>query len=270
MYASYPKKRRPRPEAPINKSRISGSAREFIGLIGAGTGIFVALLYLAGRSFASGYFSAMNIPSYQVNFSLWEYGEVAWLPMIVYPTAILGLDGLIWGVVLTILDLWILPLFRRFIGWVKSKIKFASWQLPEISRDAKRWFALVPLAVVILLSISFIGITLQSVSRYGASLGQTDVLENAPQVELVSPRPMTLDDGRIIGSQVGNQQTQDYEYKGYHLLTFNGGKYYLFKDIDPISCKPRQVFVINDDKSMQVRLLPAVSLDSQCKKDLAK
>jgi len=32
------------------------SLRELVGLIRAGAGIFVALLYLAGRSYASGYF----------------------------------------------------------------------------------------------------------------------------------------------------------------------------------------------------------------------
>ena len=270
MYASYPRQHRPRLEPPTHQSKTSRSARELIGLISAGTGIFVALLYLAGRSFASGYFSAMNIPIYQVSFSLWEYGEVAWLPMIIYPTAILGLDGLIWAQILTILSWWVLPLSKRLINWVKSKIKFAGWQLPEISREAKRWFALVPFTVVILLSIIFISITLQSVSNYGASLGQTEVLENAPQVDLVSASPMTLDDVNIVSSQVGIQQTQYYEYKGYHLLTFNEGKYYLFKDIDPATCKPSQVLVITDDKNIQVRLLPAVSLDRQCKKDLAK
>ena len=56
-----------------------------IGVLSASAGLFAALLYLAGRSYSSGYFGAMNIPEYTVTFSLQEYGVVAWPILFAYP-----------------------------------------------------------------------------------------------------------------------------------------------------------------------------------------
>jgi hypothetical protein len=92
------------------------------------------------------------------------------------------------------------------------------------------------------------------------------VLNRSPVLELVSSSPMALDNAIIVTSQVADQQIQYYDYKGFHLLTFNEGRYYFFKDIDPITCKPSQVYVIDADRSIQVRLFPPVSLVRQCKR----
>ena len=54
-------------EKSTGSKRSFESLRELIGLASAGAGIFAALLYLAGRSFAGGYFEAMNIPHYSIN-----------------------------------------------------------------------------------------------------------------------------------------------------------------------------------------------------------
>ena len=101
--------------------------------------VFVALLYLAGRSFATGYFSAMNIPSYQVTFSLWEYGEATWVPMLIYAAAILGVDGLVGGFVWTLLGWWIIPQLNRFDGWLRKLIRehLPAWKLPETFSPAQ-------------------------------------------------------------------------------------------------------------------------------------
>ena len=214
----------------IGEKRLFNSLGELVGLVSAGAGIFVALLYVAGRSFASGYFSAMNIPDYQVSFSVWEYGAVAWFPLFIYPPAIIVLCRLLWN-----------------------------WLSKKIGLKLIKGFDLA-LVLLILLVI----FTLQFVEQWGEGTGRFNVLENAAQVELVSATPMLLDGVSVVTEKVGVQQYQHYVYKGFHLLTFNGGKYYLFKEIDPATCKPLQVFIINDDKSVQVNLLPAVSINDQC------
>ena len=116
--------------APIASGKRSlESLRDLVGLVSASTGIFAVLLYLAGRSFAGGYFEAMNIPSYQVSFSIWEYGEVGWLPMLLYPIRMMIFSGIFWGG-LAMLDDWL-------------KIKLPQWHLPRIGHQAHGWFKLV-------------------------------------------------------------------------------------------------------------------------------
>lgn len=242
------------------------SLREMIGLVSAGAGIFVALLYLAGRSFASGYFSAMNIPNYQVSFSLWEYGEVAWIPLLLYPIGMMTLSGFLGGVLNIILD-WLSPSIVRFLSWLKNKITIKSprFRFPESIRETKLWFAITKSSFSILILIGLVILTLQFVSGFGRLNGQLHILQDSAQVELISTSPKALDDNNL--SPVQSSGKDYYIYKGFHLSTFNNGKYYLFKEIDPFTCKPLKVYVINAEQNLQVNLLPATSLASHCQKD---
>ncbi len=117
------------------------SLREWIGLIVASAGIFAALLYLTGHSFASGYFAAMNIPSYHVSFSIWEYGVNAWIPLFLFPIVMIILLGFLGGVFSLFSD-WTFPLRAQFQNRLKKKFRFFSqtWQLPERSQNTKQWF----------------------------------------------------------------------------------------------------------------------------------
>lgn len=233
------------------------SLRDVIGMVSAGAGIFAALLYLAGRSFASGYFEAMNIPSYQVSFSMWEYGEVAWRPMAFYPVLMLGASGLLWAILFGSYDLFS-PLLKSV------KINRPIWFSPQFNRQTKQWFALFLLAVLVLSFAVMVDNTLQLVAAYGEEVSKTSVLEKSVRIELASANPLALDDNSLIPLQVSGQDY--YVYNGFYLLTVNGGKYYLFKEIDPKTCQPAKVYVIEVRESVQVNLLPAVSLADQCVK----
>jgi hypothetical protein len=249
------------------KTRFTEALREWIGLIGAGTGIFSALLYLAGRSFASGYFEAMNIPHYMVTFSIWEYGEVGWFPMLVFPAGMMLIGGIFWTIVYG-LGSWLSPLAFAVGKWLGKwiKIKPPAWKLPEFSFQTRIAWKLTSFMVSILIFIFFVGFALQYIQDRGAENGQLVVLEKAAKVELVSAVPMTLDNPSLVTSQAGQNGNQFYAYKGFHLLTVNGGKYYLFKEIDPVTCKPLQIYVIDADQYNQVNLWAAESLSSQCLK----
>jgi hypothetical protein len=240
-----------------SKPRPLESLRDMLGFVSAGAGIFAALLYLAGRSFASGYFAAMNIPNYQVSFSLWEYGEVAWMPMIFYPILILGGSGLFWTVVYGIGDL-IAPWLKRAV-----KIKRPAWFNPEFGKRTRQWFALFLLSILGMSLIWFADKILQFVKNSGEESGRIMVLEKAAQVELISSTPMPLDADNLLPELSSGQDY--YVYQGFHLLTVNNDKYYLFKEIDSITCKPAKVYVIEARETLQVNLLPAVSLADQCK-----
>lgn len=231
------------------------SLREVIGLISAGAGIFDALLYLAGRSFASGYFEAMNIPSYQVSFSLWEYGEVAWFPLFLYPIGMMAVTGFLMGIISRIFDV-LSPLIKRFANWLKPKIriKLPAWNLPERSRDTIFWFSLAWHATFILILLGLVIFTLSFVRGFGSYNGQLRVAQLSTSVEIVSPSPLPFDENNLQPISANGQSF--YIYKNLHLLTVNDGKYFLFRDIDPKTKKPVKVYVIEENQALQLNLLP--------------
>ena len=60
------------------------SLQEAITILGGTTGVIVAILWVAGRFYTAGYFGAMNIPAFQVSFSIWEYAEASWLKLVFF------------------------------------------------------------------------------------------------------------------------------------------------------------------------------------------
>ena len=260
-------------QAPVTAPAAGGkrsldSIRDMIGLTSAGAGIFIALFYLAGRSFAGGYFEAMNIPVYMVTFSIQEYGEVGWLPLLLYPTAIMFLGGLFWFVIYEIGN-WLSPVSDRLKDWLKKRTKnmLLNRKPNETSKEAQRTGQFMRFTFVVLTIILLTISTMQLVHDQGFGNGQFMVLEKATRVELVSAIPMTLDNVNVVTAQIGQNENQYYIYSGFHLLTVNNGQYYLFKEIDPVICKPLKVYVIDANQYKQVNLLVAESLSSQCQKN---
>ncbi len=253
-------------ESPQNegKPRPFESLRDIFGLVSAGAGIFAALLYLAGRSFASGYFAAMNIPNYQVSFSLWEYGEVAWLPLLLYPIGMIVVTGFLMGILTRIVDL-LSPMIKKIVIWLKTNItvKLPVLNLPESSHETIFWVSTTKRATFILLLIGTVVFTLNFVRSFGQLNGRIHITELSAQVEVISAIPLSLDDNNLPSSKFSGQDF--FVYKGLRLLTVNNDKYYLFKEIDPITCKPAKVYVIEARETLQVNLLPAVSIANQCK-----
>lgn len=252
-------------ESPQNESKPSPfeSLRDMIGLVSAGAGIFAALLYLAGRSYASGYFEAMNIAEYQLTFSLSEYGAAAWIPLFLYPIGMIVVSSFLGGILSAIGD-WSAPWCTRIKNWLKRLLssKLPAIHLPEASRKTKLWFAIADRAFTVSIFIMLVLITLQVLAQYGNWVGRINVQQNALQVEINSSLPLALDDNGLTPVSASGQDY--YAYKGLHLLTVNNGKYYLFKDIDPVTCKPSKVYIINAEQNLQVNLLPAESLAGQC------
>lgn len=251
--------------ASITQKQLIDSLRDAFTLVSAGAGVFAVLFYLAGRSFAGGYFGQMNIPNYLVSFSLLEYGEVAWLPLFLFPLIVIfSISSFVWAV-LIVRDL-LSPLFVDLlskIGRSKGQKKFAlDFSKIIIRRDTD-----IALSVFFWSSMAFVGmfviIGLMTVTdSSGRNLGQKTVLETAQTVELVSAIPLALDDNNRISVKASGQAY--YIYTGLRLLTFNNGKYYLFKEIDPVTCKPLKVYVINAERDIQVNLSAARPLTGQC------
>lgn len=239
----------------VNNKGVFESLRDVIGLVSAGAGIFAALLYLAGRSYAAGYFEAMNIPSYQVSFSMWEYGEVAWFPLLLYPIGMIAVTSFLMGVISRIFDL-LSPVINKFVTWLKTKIKIKLpiFKLPESSLETKLWFSVAKGAGFVLLLLVLVIFTLRFVSDFGKFNGQLYVAQRSKKVEIVSPIPLPLDENNL--SPISLVEHKYYVYKDLYLLTINEGRYFLFRDIDTETKKPVKVYVIQENSSLQVNLLP--------------
>ncbi len=240
----------------------AGRLRDMVGLLAAGAGIFTALLYLAGRGFASGYFSAMNIPEYKVSFSLQEYGAVSWLPLFLFPTVAIGLGSVLAGMLSRISDC-MAPLFSRLRDWLHQHVvlKLRLPGLPEASRQTKNWFGIARFAYLLFLLFLMISATFYVSTWYGGWSGREYLLKSSPLVEIGSRTPQPLGTATVLSDPIAGEQ---YWYTGFRMLTFNGGMYYLFKDIDPATCKPGRVYAIQERESLQVNLLPARSIVEEC------
>jgi hypothetical protein len=236
--------------------------RDWVGLATA-TGIFSALLYLAGRSFASGYFRAMNIPSYQVSFSIWEYGQVAWLPLLIYPTIMFGSAGLL-SLLLSAINDWLGPYIKKFKEWVwkifNKKDTKASSNM-GFSKETRRWFIVVMVSILAILSILVVDGTLYFVYKWGELSGLINVVHNSAEIEVSSESPLPLQ------NEVVDNQSY-YLYENHQMLTFNNNKYYMFNSIDTVTCRPLEVFVVDSSNLIQVDIMKPISLDHKCSKEI--
>lgn len=250
------------------KQDLAISLRDMIALLSAGAGVLTALIYLSGRYYAGGYFGAMNIPSYQVSFSLWEYGEVVWLPVSLYIFTMMIVSGVLWGIGYAIWDGLVTPVARKLTGWVQD----VAWgqqpgrRLPGIGPRAEMAFSIAGLGLGLLCFAVIVFLSLQLMLEFGKSLGTRAVLQTSPRAELVSAVPLPMEKVRIITNSIAGvgEVNSFYAYSDLHLLTYNNGKYYLFRDIDPTTCRPEQVFVINADQDIQINLSAAEPLDEAC------
>lgn len=219
--------------------------RDIVSVISSLGGLIVALLWIAGRYYTAAYFEAMNIPFSQINYSVWEYAGVAgpklfyivlaksYLPLSVIASAL----GIVLLIMLTLQIL--LPQLRLFDATRTLRMSFT--RLPRNIQN------LIAVAVMLYLVYFLMQATIEF-SDSGLREGQQTVLRRSYAVEVYS----------TIGIPLGLVQTPSrsedglYHYPDLWLLTHNNGKYYLFREIDPKSCKPEQVFVVPDVESIYV------------------
>jgi len=226
------------------------SLREVTGIITAATGVSVVLLYLMGRSIAAGYFEAMNIPSYLISLSLWEYGEQGWI-IILLPVGFL----LLWGSVMWIISVakdmmspissWISNRWGRTLKKTKIRLNF-----PAKSQDTHIYSKFTGNMIYITTIMAVLIFLIQEATNFGKILGESHVLENSAQIELVSTNLMYFENTSSSALQPIVQGA--YVYQGFHLATFNNGKYYLFKEIDPNTCKPHKIYIVEPDPNTSV------------------
>jgi hypothetical protein len=247
-----------------NSSGMVKSVTETVALITGIAGLSVAIFWYAGRRFASGYFSAMKIPLYQLEFPIWEYAEVSWFALIGFPLIIIfGINLLHLGVSLASRAL------GRVFGERKPKRplrveakpkKSSSWTLNPKERSlwsiAKLAFD-IGFAIVAAISLGSL------IYWFGHYVGQGTVLNEYTQVEIASTTPLNLGASQIITSTTGQGIATLHIYEELRLLTSNNGNFYLFKEIDSADCEPLEVFIVKSD-SVQAIFSSSPSIANRC------
>jgi hypothetical protein len=231
--------------------------QEAVTILGGITGLIVAILWLSGRFYTAGYFGAMNIPAFQINFSVWEYAEVAWSRLLFYflekiyvPLTLITVVSLI-----SFLSIFVLQrLFPRLkLIDLLNRLTFRVQNLPGSFRSL----------LVFLLVMYFISAmldTLIEIKRSGQDAGRAAVLKGSYAVDVYSR------DGIPLGSSetAPNILSTFNHYSGLRLLTYNNGKYYLFRELNPTTCKPAQVFVITDSQDVYFVFGNIAPMDTSC------
>jgi len=215
------------------------SIQEAVTILGGITGFIVAILWLGGRAYMAGYFSAMNIPSFQINFSIWEYAEASWQRLIFY-----FLSKIYTPLVLITSIFLIVVLSAIVLQRVFPNLKIAD-AVKNIGLPIKNLRSNIKSALVLSLAIYFLYLLLVAfidINKTGQLIGRDTVLTKSHAIEIYSKESLPLGSGQIIS----NTSPPLIHYTGLRLLTNNNGKYYLFRDVDPVTCKPSQVFIIND------------------------
>lgn len=228
-----------------------------VTVLGGITGILVAVLWVAGRFYAAAYFNAMNIPPFQITYSIWEYAEASWLLLILYILSKIYQPALLAVVIVLIVILSIWMLQRLF---PKLKLERA---LQLINAQTQKFWRSIQYVLMLLLGSYFFYILLLTfidIQVAGKNDGQNVVLRRSRAVDVFSKDFLPLGQGQVVP----DTSPAIMQYSGLRLLTFNNEKYYLFRDVDPATCRPVQVFVINNSPNIQVVLGDVSPLASSC------
>lgn len=229
--------------------------QEALTILGGLTGLVVAILWVAGRFYMAGYFDAMNIPSSQINLSVWEYAEASWLRLIffflkrTYPFLLLVATVPLAILVSTFILQRIFPR-RKFVAAIRNMVA----QLEGLQTGI---IYLLLFSLAIYFAYLLI-LTLLDIRASGQQEGKDIVFSDTYAIEVYSKDQLPLGRPTVFSSR----SPALFEYSGLRLLTFNNGKYYLFREIDPDTCKPSQVFIVPDSQEILIVLRDGDTMDT--------
>jgi len=262
-------------------------SKDVIAILGGLIGVFVVLLWLAGRSFTAGYYEAMNIPYSHITLSVWEYAERGWTWLVGYSIVALFAigSGLTLGYVV-----WVF--LESLVGWAKNLFETIYQRVvktkQQVKKDEnKRWltwiqriltevyeklvkrillagyvlFVIIYICSVLLVILLGVQRVLALLYDQGIKEGNKDVTRNGTQVELISDKPLVLGTPSLIST---TDNSTLYLYQGFRLLTYNDNRYYVFENVDSNTCRPESVYIVDRGQLVQVNLSSVPALMPNC------
>ena len=103
-------------------------------------------------------------------------------------------------------------------------------------------------------------LSLVDINKTGQVEGKEVVLTSSYAVEVFSKDFLPIGVARVVSETTPVLK----QYSGLRLLMFNNGKYYLFRELDPVTCKPSQVFIIPDTPDIHLTLSSILPIDRPC------
>jgi hypothetical protein len=279
-----------RADNPSRSSSWSDIVKDASTILGGAAIVFAALLWYLGRKYGHGYFESMNIPLFQLTFSIWEYGEVSLSQVL---TAFVGLVFFVGLMVVRsrgrplLQDIFLrLPLALKglvllvglgslIIIFIKTGGSVTSFTvgyillvvstlsgfscIPQFA--AFRKFGNAParprgferflsLTMTIYVALMLFLLLGQGSYETGRKAGTIVVTQRAVRVRLVLAGPLFAD---LESHHLVNNSAHEqlYIYENLRLLTYNDKRYFLFDELDG-NCTPKRVFIIREEDTRTV------------------
>jgi hypothetical protein len=146
----------------------------------------------------------------------------------------------------------------RFFNTLK-RVTADAFSIPQTDLSRIRsYFFTTPLlamlgATFLLLSSSFAFDIARGV--FGNPSPITDV-ESLKSIEIMSSHILFPHDAIQPPPLIAAGEQPVYQYQGFHLIVHANGRYILFRNLDPGTCRPTDVFIIHDDQIISVILRP--------------
>jgi hypothetical protein len=214
--------------------------RDSLVTLGAASGILTGILWLGGRFYAFGYFGRMTVPIYFLNFPFGEYAE----NYVIY-TAVDIIKFISDHFSLFALEIILLALVMIVLGVIQKKYKELKIREAVLNFENLNNKLLVALSVLLFL-YSFLNAYRDGSNSayYTLTHGQSVAVFSRDLLPLGTPSVVTAP----------NQNSSLYEFTGLYLLTYNSNKYYLFRELDLTTCKPKEIYIISDNDSISANI----------------
>jgi hypothetical protein len=215
--------------------------------------LIVPVFWLLGRAYVDGYLAALGLGSFQIEFPVNEYADLGWRILSAFFAVLLRYAGTT-GIILS-LSLGIGHFLFEAISGVRLEAKLPSSLLSKVKvlQSIVQRSPLLGYWILFLIigwSGQFVLVkftdVLNVVSKVGSDSGKKQLLVSSQEIEFASSVPLGLESGTHV-SLPGNGNTDQFIYHGYRLLMDNNGKYYLFRELDPSTCKPKQVYIVSQN-----------------------
>lgn len=217
-----------------------------------------AICWLLGRAYASYWTMAAGIPSWMITYQATDYIEM-------------GFVQLMEPLVLTWLTLTAVVLVPWFIlqvfSWLITSVwsqhihpRFESWRtkLPK-QEPGPVWLTYLEawldqaiavfgvVGLVVLIGLSAVFYLADRAGKQGLEGGRKSVNTESRVVQLVLEQPLALP-----GAITGEDGQTVYRLR---LWGLQADRYYVFEDIDPATCRPREVYMIPESQVLGATII---------------
>ena len=116
--------------------------------------------------------------------------------------------------------------------------------------------------IIILIAIFIYFLYLSFIDLYtqGQDVGSRTLISQSYSVEIYSNDELPLGPASVLQNKIPSI----FHYEGLKLLTYNNEKYYLFREVNPETCKPEKVFIVDNSENVHVVMGEILPVEGPC------